>query len=171
MGPGLRVHQISRPHCGASHPCHCAWLAWAHSLLRRGKEPLPQHSLHPIRSARALPASSLTQPSWRTAHKLKNISFQQTSLLRIQALSFSSRGELFISLPKKKKTQNLKPQTEKQVEPFQDLAEVCLRADKGQSVVSGQHSSELAARQGSTLSPNKMTPQGLALYREISGQS
>lgn len=107
MGPGLRVHQISRPHCGASHPCHCAWLAWAHSLLRRGKEPLPQHSLHPIRSARALPASSLTQPSWRTAHKLKNISFQQTSLLRIQALSFSSRGELFISLPKKKK----KPKT------------------------------------------------------------
>lgn len=45
----------------------------------------------PILSASAPPTSAPPEPHWKTAHKLKEISFQQTSLWRIRALSSPSR--------------------------------------------------------------------------------
>lgn len=60
------------------HPSHHAWLACAHGPPSNSPATVP-------------PASAPPEPCWKIAHKLKEISFQQTSLWRIGALSSPSR--------------------------------------------------------------------------------
>lgn len=54
----------------------------------------------PILPARVLPASAPPELRWKTAHKLKEISFQQTPLRRSEPYLPLPERVLFISLPK-----------------------------------------------------------------------